>query len=184
MAQHDGPAATPVPPRTGEQLSAWLDDELPAAELELLLARCRAEDGGGAAARATLARYALVSAALRGAAEPAALPLADRVAATLAVAPAGRAARPTRFAGFGLAAALAGAIAVTAALAPEQDAIPVLATAPAAPAIRPAGTATLPPEQFTRYLVYHGEYSGSLSAALVDTHIVSYHPAVAPVVQQ
>jgi hypothetical protein len=147
----------------------------------LLLARCRGEDGDGAAARATLARYALVSAALRGAAEPAALPLADRVAATLAVAPDGRAARPVRFAGFGLAAALAGAIAVTAALAPEQDAIPVLATAPAAPAVRLAGTVTLPPEQFTRYLVYHGEYSGSLSAALVDTHIVSYHPAVAPV---
>ncbi len=162
MAQHDEPAP-------------------PVGEMEFLLARCHAGDGSGAAARATLARYALVSAALRGSAEPAALPLADRVAASLAAAPAGRVARPTRFAGFGLAAALAGAIAVTAALAPEQDAIPTFAAAPAPASVRLAATATLPPEQFTRYLVYHGEYSGSLSAALVDTHIVTYHPAVTPV---
>jgi hypothetical protein len=59
--------------------------------------------------------------------------------------------------------------------------MPTLAATPAPAASRLAGTATLPPEQFTRYLVYHGEYSGSLSAALVDTHIVTYHPAVAPV---
>lgn len=57
------PEAMPDP--VAEQLSAWLDDELPAAELELLVARL----GHGQVGHGRLARYGLIGAALRG--EPA-----------------------------------------------------------------------------------------------------------------
>jgi hypothetical protein len=38
--------------------------------------------------------------------------------------------------------------------------------------------AGLPPGQLADYLVYHGEYSGTLSTKLVDSHIVTQRSAV------
>ena len=50
-------------PRIEEQLSAWLDDELPAAELELLASRLARSPE----LRARAARYGLIGSTLRGA---------------------------------------------------------------------------------------------------------------------
>lgn len=71
-------------PAVDEQLSAWLDSELPAMEQELLLARLDPESGEGDARRRTLVRYALIGDALRG--HPVAVPpsLAARVRDALA----------------------------------------------------------------------------------------------------
>ena len=184
-------AASPEPaPRVAEQLSALLDDELPPGELELLLARF----GGAAAddpARQRLARYGLVQATLRRSAVPQALGVADRVARALGSygveAPAAPRVSQLRWLAPGLAAVVAIALAVTIALAPVTGSGPGAygtASAPAvagvqAPRPRVATRAVLPPDQLTSYLVYHGEYSGSLSAALVDAHVIGHHPAAA-----
>jgi negative regulator of sigma E activity len=53
-------------PAIGEQLSAWLDDELPAAEQELLLARLCLDTTESESRRRTLVRYTLIGDALRG----------------------------------------------------------------------------------------------------------------------
>lgn len=53
-------------PAVGEQLSAWLDNELPAVEQELLLARLDRDTGDGESRRHTLVRFALIGDALRG----------------------------------------------------------------------------------------------------------------------
>jgi hypothetical protein len=180
--------AAPGPgPRVAEQLSAWLDDELPAAETGLLAARFRG--GAEPEGRARLARYALTSAVLRGEGSRPALGVARRVAAALdadattqpVIVTAGRdrsAPRSGLWFGAGLAAAFAAAIAVTATLtapAGMPGSTPLLAAAPVAAV---AGGA-FPDERLTNYLVYHGEYSGALSARLVDTHVVGHHNVAA-----
>jgi hypothetical protein len=53
-------------PAIGEQLSAWMDDELSAAEQGLLLAHLDGDTPESEARRRTLARYAFIGDALRG----------------------------------------------------------------------------------------------------------------------
>jgi hypothetical protein len=163
-----------APPAVAEQLSALLDDALPAEEVPLLLARCGADDIGEAA-RGTLARYALIGEALRGAAEPRALDLADRVRAAVDAPRTLAAAIPRTLPAWllpaaGVAASVIVAVAMVAALEAGARAP---AVTPAAVAARPAVDAG----QITDYLVYHGEYSGLLSAKLVDSQLVARRAA-------
>ncbi|MBL8225957.1 MAG: hypothetical protein JNM50_11580 [Chromatiales bacterium] len=171
MQKADGTTAAPA---VAEQLSALLDDALPAEEVPLLLARCGA-NGAGGAARGTLARYALIGEALRGSAEPRALVVADRVRTAVDQPGSVAAVVPRTLPGWlmpaaGVAASVIFAVAVAATLGAGARA-PVVA--PVAMAARPA----LDTGQITDYLVYHGEYSGLLSAKLVDSHIVAQRVA-------
>ena len=50
---------------------------------------------------------------------------------------------------------------------------PVRAQSLVADRVGPAGQPSLSPRRLTSYLVYHGEYSGMLSAKLTDSHIVN-----------
>jgi hypothetical protein len=179
MQRADGPPASAgtgaAPPAVAEQLSALLDDALPGEEVPLLLARCGAHDAGEAA-RGTLARYALIGEALRGSAEPRALDLADRVRTAVDEPRTLAAAVPRTLPGWllpaaGVAASVIVAVATVAALGAGARAP---AVTPAAMAARPA----LDNGQITDYLVYHGEYSGLLSARLVDSHLVAQRVAV------
>jgi anti-sigma factor RsiW len=175
-----------------EQLSAWLDDELPSAELELLAARL----AGSEELRGRVARYGLIGGVLRGG--PAdegragllALTLAERVGARLdsegaVPAPAARASRLAPFA------AAAGVALLAVTLVPVIGTRPAAGPGPAAslvtparmPVAFPAATvpqASLSPRRLTNYLVYHGEYSGTLSAKLTDSHIVNNRAYVIP----
>jgi hypothetical protein len=165
---------TATPPAVAEQLSALLDDALPAEEVPLLLARCGAH-AAGEAARGTLARYALIGEALRGPADPRALVVADRVRTAVEQPRSLAAAVPRTLPGWlmpaaGVAASVVVAVAVVATLGAGARAP---AVAPVAMAARPA----LDTGQITDYLVYHGEYSGLLSAKLVDSHIVAQRTA-------
>lgn len=178
MQKPDGmPASagrTGTAPAVAEQLSALLDDALPPEEVPLLLARCGAHDAGEAA-RGTLARYALIGEALRGPAEPRALVVADRVRTAVDQPRSLAAVVPRSLPGWlvpasGVAASVIVAVAVAAALGAGARAP---AVAPVAMAARPA----LDTGQITDYLVYHGEYSGLLSAKLVDSHIVAQRAA-------
>jgi hypothetical protein len=180
MQRADGtPAAagrTATPPAVAEQLSALLDDALPAEEVPLLLARCGAH-AAGEAARGTLARYALIGEALRGPAEPRALHVADRVRTAVEQPRSLAAAVPRTLPGWllpaaGVAASVVVAVAVVAALGAGAR-VPAVAPVAVAMAARPA----LDTGQITDYLVYHGEYSGLLSAKLVDSHIVAQRTA-------
>lgn len=171
-----------VPPAVAEQLSALLDDALPAEEVPLLLARCGAPDAGDAA-RAVLARYALIGEALRGQADPGAVGVADRVRSAIDDPRSRDAAAPRTPGGWllpaaGVAASVALAVVVAAALAPEsrRPAVPGLLL-PASVPVATASPPALDNQQITDYLVYHGEYTGLLSTKLVDSHIVSQRAA-------
>jgi hypothetical protein len=164
-----------APAAVAEQLSALLDDALPAEEVPLLLARCGAHDAGEAA-RGTLARYALIGEALRGSAEPGALALADRIRAAVdeprSLAPA----VPRTLPGWLLPAAGVAASVIVAVVT-----VAALGAGARAPAVAPPPVAARPAldtGQITDYLMYHGEYSGLLSAKLVDSHIVAQRAAV------
>lgn len=177
-----------------EQLSAFLDDELPPEETDLLLRRLDRDP----ALRETLARYSMVSGILagRGAQQ---LPTAfgDRIASALdgEAAHAGAGIKPARgvwlrgIAAAGIAAAVAVVAVlslndgpgtprapVTAAALPDgvagAAAQPVSYTVPAT-AARPA---VIAPARLTSYLVSHGEFSGSLSRRVLDSYIVNQAP--------
>lgn len=186
------PPETPAAP-VDEQVSAWLDDELPPAELELLAARL----AGSPELRARAARYGLIGGVLRagpgdgGRAEVLALALAERVRTGLDGEAGDRPlpARPSRLAPFAAAAGVA-LLAVT--LVPVIGTRPGAGSVPAAslagPVAMPAAIpgamapqASLSPRRLTNYLVYHGEYSGTLSAKLTDSHIVNNRAYVVPV---
>lgn len=197
-----GPDHSPV---VDEQLSAWLDDELPVAEVELLAARL----AGSPELRGRVARYGLIGSTLRGgqpggaSAGLVALRVSGRVSAALdevaapapapapVVAPARRSS--SRLLPY---AAAAGVALVAAALVPLLGPVagPGGGSAPSMPAqatvlpaalnpvraqalvgdrMGPAGQSSLSPRRLTSYLVYHGEYSGMLSAKLTDSHIVN-----------
>jgi len=182
-----------------EQLSAWLDDELPAVELELLASRL----AGSPEHRARAARYGLIGSTLRGgpaggpSAGLAALQISVRVTAALdeIAGPAPATARRPASGLFPYAAA-AGVALVAVALVPLLRPTPGPGAAPTArvavqPAMQPValpplraqslvtervgnpGQPSLSPRRLTSYLVYHGEYSGMLSAKLTDSHIVN-----------
>lgn len=184
MSTGQDPAVTPE-----EQCSAWLDDELPAVELDLLVYRLeRSPELQG-----RVARYGLVASILRGgdpAGSIATLGLRARVGAALdrEIAPAAR--QPGRWAGY---AAAAGVMLLAVTLVPlmrpagvpAPAAMPLAAGAAAglpgnqasrllvAERVSPTAHASLSPRRLTNYLVYHGEYSGMLAAKLTDSHVVN-----------
>ncbi|MCC7258030.1 MAG: hypothetical protein IT486_06630 [Gammaproteobacteria bacterium] len=175
-----------------EQLSAFLDGELPEAELELLLRRLDREP----ARRHLLARYALIGECLRsGRADPGALSLAERVRSRLAdqatsapVPPAVATQGPVpsrrgwMMGGMAAAAALAALLVggpdiwrddpVPEAPAPYVAGLPGIGVEPvrftASHRVDPRAAARL-----TGYLVMHGEYANQLSRASLDSHLVS-----------
>jgi sigma-E factor negative regulatory protein RseA len=186
--------------RIKEQLSAFLDGELPEPESALLLKRLERDDD----LRGALSRYSLIGAVLRSDGDvPAARQVAARVSAAIAREPAGRMAvasfrsaalmRPLA----GLAVA-AGVAALALMLVPRFDATdpgqlaPVLAqvadtpvepvTAAADPAETPArpyttpaaadGPGGLPAAQFANYLVAHSSYASPLVRRSVVTGLI------------
>jgi negative regulator of sigma E activity len=185
-------------PLIDEQLSAWLDDELPAEELDLLSARLEASPER----RVRLARFSLIGSHLRDRQAGRlhsgllALRVSARVSAALQASPdraAGAApgavsASTSRFLPYALAAGVAVAAVGLAMLLREAGVGPGLSpdeqtqafvqlAAPvdrqAAPPETTGARATLSPQRLTSYLVYHGEYSGLLSARVTESHIVN-----------
>lgn len=167
-----------------EQLSAWLDDELPPAEAELLARRLVQDQDR----RARLARYGLIGETLRAGRSPtrAALSLSQRVSLALESAGDPEEILPRPVAGRGtrrLLAVAAAALLAVALLTVERGRVtaPVIQSAGLAPVVNPVATtriespaeASLSPRRLTGYLVRHGEYSGFLSAKLTDSHIVN-----------
>lgn len=175
-------------PRVNEQLSAWLDDELPAAEVELLATRLSQSPEQQARA----ARYALIGSHLRAgrtsdlAAGLLALGLRDRVRAVVEVAPEPAIAADRQVSNRWLPYAAAAGIAMLAvALIPmlrmssEVPPVdqPIAASAMLSVAVTPA---SLSSDRMTSYLVYHGEYSGMLSAKFTDSSIINARSAAVP----
>jgi anti-sigma factor RsiW len=173
-----------------EQLSAFIDGELPPEELDMVLARLDRDP----ALRLRLGRYALIGECMRsGSARLDALPLAERVRGSLAagsvqpVPDARRGAGRRRW----LAAGLAAALAVVALLAlqpgawqapfrPESE---VAASRPVARVgddelgtVHAAVSQRLDPRSVARltgYLVAHGEYANQFSRSALDSHLVT-----------
>jgi negative regulator of sigma E activity len=197
----------PMPDIVAEQLSAWLDDELPEAELELLIARLR--HGSGQQGR--LARYGLIGAALRGGdATFDTWRLSDRVRCALdaeagsATGTAGTGSSPafvapdqrwqTNIAPFAAAATVLLTLFLMATLKSPSP-TPVAAMPANRPALFGPATVTaerLQPQQFsartplsrqrlTNYLVYHGEYTRALAVQAADSRIVNDRGYVAVV---
>ncbi len=193
-------------PLIDEQLSAWLDDELPHEELELLRARLDESPEH----RARLARYSLIGYQLRDR-QPGrlqsgllALSLSARVSAALR-GPVGSTAEaslrvaspwpkpwpkpwPSRFLPYALAAGVVlVAVGLTTLLhqagvgpgfsAGNQTQASVQVVSPverqATLRVTTGSRASLSPQRLTSYLVYHGEYSGVLSARVTESHIVN-----------
>ena len=176
-----------------EQLSAFLDGELPPEEVDLLLARLDRDP----ARRATLGRYAMIGECIRtGAAAPAALEVADRVRCALAAdasaTPVAVAARGSRMGWVG--GAVAASLAVVALLltAPGiwQDATPLRSAQPEAALLAARDDAGLEPltdvnaiashrlgpraaARLTSYLMAHGEYANAISRSNFDSRLVS-----------
>jgi negative regulator of sigma E activity len=168
-----------------EQLSAALDGELPAAEVDLLLTRIDRTPES----RAKLARYAMIGEYLRsGTARPDLLEVAENVRSVL-ISESLPAARPQIAPTWLVAAAVAASTAIVAFLitgpalrSPETVAVPAAATVAAVTLeepvtgitttanrrLNPAASARL-----TGYLVAHGEYAGELSRSSFDSRLVS-----------
>ena len=179
-----------------EQLSAFLDGELPEAETTLLLKRLDRDDD----LKGTLSRYSLIGAALRADGEvTAARHVASRVRAAIAIEPAlpttpardfaARWLRPV--AGLGIAAGVAAAtLLVMPQLHPAADsaapqfaremapAVPMAVATLEAPVVdqpapsyttppAPAGSGTLAGAQFAAYLVAHSEFTSPLARRTV-----------------
>jgi negative regulator of sigma E activity len=172
-----------------EQLSAFLDGELPSEELDLLLARLDREP----AKRATLARYAMAGECIRsGSASVSALEVAERVRAALLAEqerPFERIrARPAAWRGWAAGGVAAAAAVVALALVspgtfqsvPAPSATPAATVATVADEpltdIRPAVNRRLTPRaaaRLTGYLVAHGQYTNQLSRSNFDSHLIS-----------
>lgn len=180
-----------------EQLSAFLDGELPEAETTLLLKRLERDDE----LKATLSRYSLIGAALRAEGTvPDATHIASRVRAALAVEPVLGAKRLPRWlrpvAGLATAAGVAGAAiallplwlggpgpAATVALAPPAEAPAVTLPAETLPAEavvvpvvaevdEPAPAYTIPP--------LPAEPAVALSSAQLASYLVAHSEYVSP----
>lgn len=163
-----------------EQLSAWLDDELPVDQLELLIAQV----GRQPARFSSAVRYRLIGDCLRGA--PPALPaldLSERVARQIESGGASRPESGRPVWRYLPATAAAGLVAVALLLVqkpgvePRPAAVPTAMTAPASGRLRVAATPGSGPaisaDRMTSYLVYHGEYSGALATKVADLHVVN-----------
>ncbi len=186
--------------RIKEQLSAFLDGELPEPESALLVKRLERDDD----LRGALSRYSLIGAVLRSDGDvPAARQVAARVSAAIAREPSGRMAvarfRPSALARplAGLAVA-AGVAAVAVLMMQRFDAEsvaqpePVLAQvadapvepvtvaaepvdSPSRPYTTPAaadGPGSLPMAQFANYLVAHSSYASPLVRRSVVTGLI------------
>lgn len=185
-----------------EQVSAWLDDELPAPEVELLASRLARSPEQ----QARLARYGLIGSTLRSGQTGApsvglaALQISSRVSAALesmdgtdrpaALPTSRRAAGLVPYAVAVSVALLAIALlpvlrlpavpgtapsvsmAVQSVSAPAAL-VPVRAQSLVADRVGRTGQSSLSPRRLTSYLVYHGEYAGLLSTQLADSHIVN-----------
>lgn len=186
--------------RIKEQLSAFLDGELPEPESALLVKRLERDDD----LRGALSRYSLIGAVLRSDGDvPAARQVAARVSAAIAREPSGRMAvarfRPSAFvrplAGLAIAASVA-AVAVLmmqrfdadSAVQPEpmlaqvadEPVVPV--TAAAEPVESPPhiyttpaaadGPGGLPMTQFANYLVAHSSYASPLVRRSIVTGLI------------
>ncbi len=172
-----------------EQMSAFLDGELPPEEVELLLARIDREPER----RATLARYAMVGECVRsGSASVQALVVAEQVrAALIAEETSGKA---VTFAASGarrgwMTGGIAAAAVVVALLIAGPDAwrpdtgtasdlgsISLDAADESLPAIQTFANYRLNPRaaaRLTGYLVAHGQYANQLSRSTFDSHLVS-----------
>lgn len=172
---------------TEEQLSAFLDGELPPGQLDLLLARIDRDP----AYRQRLARYALIGECLRGADAPVAtLDLAERVRSAL-MTESGPAAAPRRApawrgwvaGGLATAATVLLAVLVTApgTMNPPTERLPTAIAATAAddeslaPVTVPAARHRLTPRAAARlngYLAAHGNFASELSRSTLDSHLV------------
>lgn len=168
-----------------EQLSAFLDGELPAAEEELLLRRLERDSGY----QEQVVRYAVIGQLIRG--EPAVgngAGLAQRISDAVAGEAAHALAAPRReghwgaFATAGLAAA-AGLVVLTGLLSLGTVTVPdaPLASVPVVPVIRNAdfqspADAPIEAERLTAYLVAHGDYAGGLSRQVMSSHVVNGTP--------
>jgi len=172
-----------------EQLSEFLDDELPPMEEELLLRRL--EQGSGH--RARLSRFTLIGEVMRGNVTNCARPdFAQRVSDAVAAESehAGQPPPPARvsrggwrYAGFGLAAGIAAVAAVL--LAGGGASGPGSATTEpvATPVAQPLRfdefdaerlpRSRLAPARLTAYLVSHGDYSRGLSRQIMNSHVVN-----------
>jgi len=176
-----------------EQLSAFLDGELPPEEVDLLLARLDRDP----ARRATLGRYAMIGECIRtGAAAPAALDVADRVRSALAAdadaAPVAVAARGSRMGWVGGAVAASLALVALLLTAPDiwQEATPSRSAQPEPALLAARDDAGLEPladvnaiashrlgpraaARLTSYLMAHGEYANAISRSNFDSRLVS-----------
>lgn len=187
-----------MPDIVAEQLSAWLDDELPEAELELLVARLSQSPGE----QGRLGRYGLIGAALRGgAAIPDGRLLSERVRCALEAEadssndtagnspafPGPDRRWQTNIAPFAAAATVLLTLLLMATLKSPSPTTSV-ATMPANRSeLFGAATVTaerLQPHQYpartllsrqrlTDYLVYHGEFTGALAVQAADSRIVN-----------
>lgn len=188
-----------MPDIAAEQLSAWLDDELPETELELLIARLGQRSGQ----QGRLARYGLIGAVLRGGGTiPDARQLSDRVRCALEaeegdssptlVAPTRR--WQTNIAPFAAAATVLLTLFLMATLKSPSPTPVAAMPANRSELFGPATvTAERPqPQQFpvqtllsrqrlTDYLVYHGEYAGTFAVQAADSRIVNDRGYVAAV---
>jgi hypothetical protein len=194
--------------RIKEQLSTFLDGELPDAETALLLKRLERDDD----LRGALSRYSLIGAVLRNDGDvPAARQVAARVSAAIAREPAqdgsglrlpGRTAMLRSGAGLAIAAGVAAAALLLVQQAPLQD--PAAAEAQLAQAVEspiepvsavdeseddlglsyvtpPAadGPGSIPPAQFANYLVAHYGYASPLVRRSVGAGLISANEAAA-----
>lgn len=171
-----------------EQISAFLDGELPHAELDMLLARLDRDPER----RAALSRYAMIGECIRtGTGRVEGLGIAERVRVALAEeappaavpqpqgAPAWRAWMP----GAAAAAAVLVAVLIGVPFAlrdPGSPSVQPVAMAAAGDqplsSITPAATKRLNPRaaaRLTGYLVAHGQYANQLSRNSFDSHLVS-----------
>lgn len=166
-----------------EQLSAFLDGELPAAEEQLLLRRLERESGH----QERLVRYAVIGQLIRGeSAISGGEGLARRISDAVAQEQTHVGVRTPRawgsFATAGVAAAaglvvLAGLVSLGTGPVPNaptaaSDARPVIRTAD----FQSPADAPIEPERLTAYLVAHGDYAGGLSRPAVSSHVVNGTP--------
>jgi len=194
--------------RIKEQLSTFLDGELPDAETALLLKRLERDDD----LRGALSRYSLIGAVLRNDGDvPAARQVAARVSAAIAREPAqdgsgvslpGRAALLRSGAGLAIAAGVAAAALLLVQQAPLQDPtasdveiaglvespiVPVSAVDDGDDVLPPTyttplaadGPGSIPPAQFANYLVAHYGYASPLVRRSVGAGLISANEEVA-----
>ncbi len=192
--------------RIKEQLSAFLDGELPEPESALLLKRLERDDD----LRGALSRYSLIGAVLRSDGDvPAARQVAARVSAVIAREPSGRmilvssgsAALMRPLAGLAVAAGVAAlALLLMPALNAKDGDAPepvlaqvadtpvepvaageVAADSPSRSYTTPAaadGPGSLPAAQFANYLVAHSSYASPLVRRSVVTGLIAAPPEI------